>query len=183
MATKYRNPRVIVTFKPDEFDIVKRLAAVTDTTMSKAVHLQLEAVLPILAKVVESLEAARRTEGTARSKLVAQALKLHRQMDEVAAHALDQIDLFSSAAQGHAAASASERREPAERPQKGGGGESTSGEKASPVAPATAMSTDWEKLEANRERIENECYDDILAHETRRRVKPQEKRRRARKGK
>lgn len=148
----------------------------TDTTMSKAVHLQLEAVMPILAKVVESLEAARRTEGTARSKLVAQALKLHRQMDEVAAHALDQIDLFSSAAQGHAAASASERREPAERPQKGGGGESTSGEKASPVAPAT----DWEKLEANRERIENECYDDILAHEIKH---VQEKRRRARKGK
>ena len=29
----------------------------------------------------------------------------------------------------------------------------------------TTMSTDWEKLEANRERIENECLDDILTYE------------------
>lgn len=29
----------------------------------------------------------------------------------------------------------------------------------------TTMPTDWEKLEANRERIENECLDDILTYE------------------
>lgn len=118
MATKYRNPRVIVAFKPHEFDIVKRLAAVTGTTMSKALHGQIEAVLPILEKVVESLEAAQRTRGSARAKLVAQAVKLHTEMDEIAAHALDQIDLFASAAQGHAAASGAERREASEPPRQ-----------------------------------------------------------------
>lgn len=153
MATKYRNPRVVVAFKPHEFDVVKRLAAVTGTTMSKALHGQLEAVLPILEKVVESLEAAQRTEGTSRAKLVAQALKLHTEMDEVAAHALDQIDLFASAAAGHAAASASERREQAGRPRQGGGEARTTRAKAGAAA------------------------------STRRSVKAQETRRRARKGK
>lgn len=136
MATKYRNPRVIVAFKPHEFDIVKRLAAVTGTTMSKALHGQIEAVLPILEKVVESLEAAQRTKGSARAKLVAQAMTLHTDMDEVAAHALNQIDLFASAAQGHAAASANERSESAGQPQTVGGEARRTREKASP-APAT----------------------------------------------
>jgi peptidoglycan hydrolase CwlO-like protein len=118
VETKYRNPRVMVTFKPDEYDIVQRLAAVTGTTMSKAVHQQLEAVMPVLEKVVESLEAAQRTAGQGRAKLMAQALKLHTEMDEIAAHALDQIDLFASAAQGHAAASGAERSEASEPPRQ-----------------------------------------------------------------
>lgn len=136
MSTKYRNPRVIVAFKPHEYDIVKRLAAVTGTTMSKALHGQIEAVLPVLEKVVESLEAAQRTKGAARAKLLAQAMALHTEMDEVAAHALNQFDLFVSAAQGHAAASACERSDHAEQPRTVGGDATRSREKARP-APAT----------------------------------------------
>lgn len=104
MPTKYRNPRILVAFKPHEFEVIKRLAAVTSTTMSKAVHGQLEAVLPIIEKVVATLEAAKEMEGLPRAKLLAGALKLHAEMDGVAAHALDQFDMFRAAATGSAAA-------------------------------------------------------------------------------
>lgn len=135
MEKKFRNPRIFVAFKPEEYDVFRRLAAVTGTTMSKAIHQQLEAVMPVLVKVVESLEAAQRVKGSARARMVAQAVKLHTEMDEVAAHALDQIDLFASAAQGHVAASASERSESAERPGAVGGEARRARKKARP-APA-----------------------------------------------
>jgi hypothetical protein len=96
--------RIQIALSEYEYDVVKRLALATGTPISKALHGQIEAVIPVLEKVVSALEAAQRTAGEGRAKLLAQALKLHGEMDAVAAHALDQFDMFSAAAASGASA-------------------------------------------------------------------------------
>jgi hypothetical protein len=120
MAKQKRNPRVYLALKPNEYDVVKRLAVVTGTTMAKALHGQIEAVVPMLEKVVESLEAAR-------AKLLGQAMQLHSDMDQVAARAMDNFDLFATSANEAAAASGT--------PAAGLVGQETSGGKSVAARP------------------------------------------------
>lgn len=95
MAKVHRNPRVMVAFEPTEYELLKRLAQLQDTTMSKVVRQFFQQVEPVLREVVAALEAAAQAKGKPAAQLLAAMADLQTRVEGMTQAAVDQADMFA----------------------------------------------------------------------------------------
>lgn len=93
MATS--KPRITITLEPEQHEILRRLADLQGTSMSRIVTEFLGEVVPILANVVTTLEAAQRSSSDARAKFVRTAETAEAELRPLAEFARNQFDLFA----------------------------------------------------------------------------------------
>jgi hypothetical protein len=56
-------PRIAITLEPEQYDVLKRLAAAQGGSMAGIVSDLLDEMLPVLGRVVDTLELARKAQG------------------------------------------------------------------------------------------------------------------------
>ena len=94
MATT--KPRITITLEPDQHDVLRRLADLQRTSMSKIVTEFLGEVTPILANVANALEAVQRASSDARAKFVRTAEVAEEELRPLAEFARNQFDMFAA---------------------------------------------------------------------------------------
>ncbi len=94
MATT--KPRITITLEPDQHDVLRRLADLQRTSMSKIVTEFLGEVRPILANVANALEAVQRASSDARAKFVRTAEVAEEELRPLAEFARNQFDMFAA---------------------------------------------------------------------------------------
>lgn len=67
MATT--KPRITVTLEPQQYDILRRLAALQGRPMARIVTELMEEMLPLLGRAVEAMELAQKAQGNVRESL------------------------------------------------------------------------------------------------------------------
>lgn len=95
MSKKLRNPRLQVVFTQQQYDLIRRLAELQDTSASKVVSQFVEHVEPMLRDVVRALEAAAEAKGKPAAKLLAAMADLSSTVQGMTQHAVDQGDMFA----------------------------------------------------------------------------------------
>lgn len=93
MATT--KPRITITLEPEQHEILRRLADLQGTSMSKIVTDFLGEVTPVLLNVADTLEAAQRASLEARAKFVRTAEIAEEELRPLAEFARDQFNLFA----------------------------------------------------------------------------------------
>lgn len=94
MATM--KPRITITLEPDQHDVLRRLADLQRTSMSKIVAEFLGEVTPILENVANALEAVQRASSDARAKFVRTAEVAEEELRPLAEFARSQFDMFAA---------------------------------------------------------------------------------------
>lgn len=93
MATS--KPRITITLEPEHYAVVKRLADLQETSMSKIITQFFGEVSPILSRVADTLEAARRASDDARAKFVRTAEVAEQELRPLAEAVRNQFDFFA----------------------------------------------------------------------------------------
>jgi hypothetical protein len=93
MATE--KPRITITLEPAQHEVLKRLSALQGGSMSKIVSEFLGEITPILEKVADSLESAKRASADARARFVRAAEVAEEELRPLADFAKSQFDLFA----------------------------------------------------------------------------------------
>lgn len=94
MATD--KPRITITLEPEQHAVLRRLADLQGGSMSRIVSEFLGEVTPILEKVADSLDLAKRASADARAKFVQSAQKAEEELRPLAEFTKSQFDLFAS---------------------------------------------------------------------------------------
>jgi methionyl-tRNA formyltransferase len=94
MATD--KPRITITLEPKQHDVLKRLAKLEKTSMSRIITQLLSESTPVLEKVVESLEIARKLSADARLNFFKSAQDAEMKIRPIADFAKSQVDFFAS---------------------------------------------------------------------------------------
>lgn len=94
MATE--KPRITITLEPEEHAILQRLAKLQGTSMSRILREFMGEVTPILAKVADSLELAKRASSDARAKFVKAAEEAEEGLRPLAEFTRNQFDMFAA---------------------------------------------------------------------------------------
>lgn len=89
-------PRITITLEPDQHDVLRRLAYLQRTSMSKIVTEFLGEVTPILANVANALEAVQRASSDARAKFVRTAEVAEEELRPLAEFVRNQFDMFAA---------------------------------------------------------------------------------------
>ena len=95
MAKVKRNPRIIVSFKPEQYELLKRLGELQEVPMSKVVQQLFNQVEPMLREVAVALEAAKAAQGQPAARLIAAMSRLQAAVQGTVEHAVEQGDMFS----------------------------------------------------------------------------------------
>ena len=95
MAKVKRNPRIIVAFKHEQYDLIAKLAELQEVPMSEIVRDLFTQVEPMLREVAVALEAAKQAQGQPVAKLIAAMSRLQSTMQGAVEHAVQQGDMFS----------------------------------------------------------------------------------------
>lgn len=93
MATS--KPRITITLEPEHYAVVKRLADLQEMSMSKIITQFFGEVSPILSRVADTLEAARRASDDARAKFVRTAEVAEEELRPLAETVRNQFDFFA----------------------------------------------------------------------------------------
>lgn len=93
MATD--KPRITITLEPDQHDVLRRLAGLQGGSMSRIVSELLAEVTPVLERVCESLELAKRAQAGVRANLRRVAEEAEEDLRPLAEMARNQFDLFA----------------------------------------------------------------------------------------
>jgi hypothetical protein len=94
MATD--KPRITITLEPHEHATLQRLAKLQGGSMSGILREFMGEVIPILSKVADSLEAAKRASSDARAKFVRAAEEAEEELRPIAEFVRDQFDTFAN---------------------------------------------------------------------------------------
>lgn len=94
MATS--KPRITITMEQQHYDVVQRLAKLQGKPMSKVVTELLTEIVPVLAKVADSLAIAVNAHANVKQKMVQAAEQAEQDFQPLMAQAIDQFDLFAS---------------------------------------------------------------------------------------
>lgn len=94
MATD--KPRITITLEPDQHDVLRRLAGLQGGSMSRIVSELLAEVTPVLERVCESLELAKRAQAGVRANLRRVAEEAEEDLRPLAEIARNQFDLFAA---------------------------------------------------------------------------------------
>lgn len=97
MPKQKRNPRIIVAFEREQYDLLKRVAELQDTSMAKVVKSFFELAEPMLRDVCVALEAAKEAKGRPAAQVIAAMSRLQASVEEATQQAVDQADMFSGA--------------------------------------------------------------------------------------
>ena len=68
MSTK--NPRINITLKQADYEVIKRLSELTGSSMSKTINEYLDLIVPTLERVVENLELIQKSDENFKRSLV-----------------------------------------------------------------------------------------------------------------
>ena len=93
MATD--KPRITITLEPEEHATLQRLAKLQGGSMSGILREFMGEVMPILAKVADSLELAKRASSDARAKFVRAAEEAEEELRPIAEFTRNQFDMFA----------------------------------------------------------------------------------------
>lgn len=93
MATD--KPRITITLEPDQHAVLRRLAGLQGGSMSRIVSELLAEVTPVLERVCESLELAKRAQAGVRANLRRVAEEAEEDLKPLAEMARNQFDLFA----------------------------------------------------------------------------------------
>jgi len=93
MATS--KPRIVISCTPERYDLIRRLSVMQEQTMSRTVTDLLEQVEPMLREICAALEAAQQAKGKPAAKLIAALSHMQAAVQDAAAQAVDQVDMFS----------------------------------------------------------------------------------------
>ena len=93
MATD--KPRITITLEPDQHDVLRRLSGLQGGSMSRIVSDLLAEVTPVLERVCESLELAKRAQAGVRANLRRVAEEAEEDLKPLAEMARNQFDLFA----------------------------------------------------------------------------------------
>lgn len=94
MATE--KPRITITLEPDEYAVLHRLAKLQGSSMSRILREFMGEVMPILAKVADSLELAKRASSDARAKFVRAAEEAEEELRPIAEFTRNQFEMFAA---------------------------------------------------------------------------------------
>ena len=94
MATE--KPRITITLPREQYEVIKRLATLQGGSMSRIVADLLGEVTPVLSRVCDSLEIAKRAQEGVRLNLRKAAQEAEEDMKPLAEIARDQFDRFAS---------------------------------------------------------------------------------------
>jgi hypothetical protein len=94
MATE--KPRITITLPLEQYEVIKRLATLQGGSMSRIVADLLGEVTPVLSRVCDSLEIAKRAQEGVRLNLRKAAQEAEEDMKPLAEIARDQFDRFAS---------------------------------------------------------------------------------------
>lgn len=97
MATD--KPRITITLEPDQHVVLRRLAGLQGGSMSRIVSELLAEVTPVLERVCESLELAKRAQAGVRANLRRVADEAEEDLRPLAEIARNQFDLFAAEVQ------------------------------------------------------------------------------------
>lgn len=97
MATD--KPRITITLEPDQHVVLRRLAGLQGGSMSRIVSELLAEVTPVLERVCESLELAKRAQAGVRANLRRVAEEAEEDLRPLAEIARNQFDLFAAEVQ------------------------------------------------------------------------------------
>ena len=62
-------PRINITLEPEEYDTLKRLSDLTNTSMSKVLKEYITVIMPTLKQVADTVEALKNTDEAAKGEL------------------------------------------------------------------------------------------------------------------
>lgn len=95
MAKVKRNPRIIVAFKPPQYELIAKLAELESVPMSEVIRQLFTQVEPMLRDVAVALEAAKQAQGQPAAQLIAAMSRLQATVQASVEHAVQQGDMFS----------------------------------------------------------------------------------------
>lgn len=87
-----RNPRLAITFKPEQYQVISRLSELTDQPMSRVISDLLSVAFPSLESLVDVLEGVNKLDSEVKSKFAKSlddALESNRQAMQMLAELLD----------------------------------------------------------------------------------------------
>ena len=93
-----QNPRIVVTVKPPQYELLKRLAAAQHTSMASVFLDLFETVTPVLERVVIALEAATEVQSQATAGLKRSVESAEQALRPLVATAQGQLDMLMEAA-------------------------------------------------------------------------------------
>ena len=100
-----RNPRINITLKQADYDVIKRLSELTGSSMSKTIKEYLEVVIPTLERVADNLEIIKNSDRTIKDGLVKSVDDALTRLEALNHYALSEYDqLNGKLAEGTAAA-------------------------------------------------------------------------------
>jgi hypothetical protein len=94
MATE--KPRITITLEPAEYAVLSRLAKLQGSSMSRILREFMGEVTPILSKVADSLEVAKRASADARAKFVKAAEVAEEELRPLVEFSRSQFDMFAA---------------------------------------------------------------------------------------
>lgn len=94
MSTK--NPRINITLKQADYDVIKRLSELTGTSMSKTINEYLEVVIPTLDRVADNLEIIKNSDKNIKEGLVKSVDDALARLETLNHYALSEYDSFNS---------------------------------------------------------------------------------------
>jgi hypothetical protein len=95
-----QKPRVQVLLKAHQFELISRWAALQGASRSSVVAGLIEAVEPVLERVVVVLEAASKAQGQLHGGLRQSAERMEADLQPIIAEVLSQVDMFVADVEG-----------------------------------------------------------------------------------
>lgn len=89
-----RNPRINITLKQADYDVIKRLSELTGTSMSKTILEYLEVIIPTLERVADNLEIIQKSDEKFKSGLVKSMDETLVRLEALNHYALGEYDVF-----------------------------------------------------------------------------------------
>lgn len=146
MATD--KPRITITLEPDQHEVLRRLAGLQGGSMSRIVSELLAEVTPVLERVCESLELAKRAQAGVRANLRRVAEEAEEDLRPLAEMARSQFDRFAVELQRLVAAGEGRQQEapdagdrPSDRRRRADGGSDAEGAEAQSPRPVITGAT------------------------------------------
>lgn len=146
MATD--KPRITITLEPDQHEVLRRLAGLQGGSMSRIVSELLAEITPVLERVCESLELAKRAQAGVRANLRRVAEEAEEDLRPLAEMARNQFDLFAGELQRLVEAGEGRQQEapdagdrPSDRRRRADGGADAEGAEAQSPRPVITGAT------------------------------------------
>ena len=91
-----RNPRINITLKQADYDVIKRLSELTGSSRSKTIKEYLEVVIPTLERVADNLEIIKNSDKNIKEGLVKSVDDALTRLETLNHYALSEYDSFNN---------------------------------------------------------------------------------------